>query len=76
MDIKDFISKFADQFDDLDASVLTPETEFKHLEDWNSLVALSVIAMIDEEYDITLKGNDINGATTIEDLFNAVQSKL
>lgn len=76
MDIKEFISNFAEQFDDLDASVLTPETEFKTLEDWNSLVALSVIAMIDEEYDVTLKGNDITGAKTIEDLFNTVQSKL
>ena len=76
MDIKEFISNFADQFDDLDASVLTPETEFKDLEDWNSLVALSVIAMIDEEYDVTLKGNDITGATTIEDLYNTVQSKM
>lgn len=76
MDIKEFISNFADQFDDLDASVLTSETEFKQLEDWNSLVALSVIAMIDEEYDVTLKGNDITGAKTIEDLFNTVQSKM
>lgn len=76
MDIKEFISNFAEQFDDLDASVLTSETEFKQLEDWNSLVALSVIAMIDEEYDVTLKGNDIIGATTIQDLFNTVQGKM
>lgn len=76
MDIKEFISNFADQFDDLDASVLTPETEFKALEDWNSLVALSIIAMVDEEYDVTLKGNDITGAKTIEDLFNTVQGKM
>ena len=76
MDIKEFISNFAEQFDDLDASVLTPETEFKQLEDWNSLVALSVIAMIDEEYDVTLKGNDITGAKTIQDLFNTVKSKM
>lgn len=76
MDIKEFISNFAEQFDDLDVSVLTPETEFKQLEDWNSLVALSVIAMIDEEYDVTLKGNDITGAKTIQDLFNTVQGKM
>ena len=76
MDIKEFISNFADQFDDLDASVLTPETEFKALEDWNSLVALSVIAMIDEEYDVTIKGDDIRGSKTIEDLYNNVSSKM
>ena len=76
MDIREFIDNFADQFDDLDASVLTPETEFKQLDEWNSLVALSVIAMIDEEYDVTLKGNDITGASTVEDLYNTVLSKI
>lgn len=76
MEIKEFISNFAEQFDDLDASALTPETEFKSLEDWNSLVALSVIAMIDEEYDVTIKGDDIRSAKTIQDLYNNVSSKM
>ncbi len=76
MDIKEFISNFAEQFDDLDASVLTPETEFKQMDDWNSLVALSVIAMIDEEYDVTLKGNDITSAKTIQELYNTVSERM
>ena len=75
MEIKDFISNFADQFDDVDASALTPETEFKNLEDWNSLVALSVIAMVDEEYDITIKGDDIRNSKTIQDLYNVVSER-
>lgn len=75
MEIKEFISNFAEQFDDLDVSVLTPETEFKSLEDWNSLVALSVIAMVDEEYDVTIKGDDIRSAKTIKDLFNTVKER-
>ena len=76
MDINSFINNLADQFDDLDPSVITPETDFKQLEGWNSLVALSVIAMVDEEYNVILKGNDILGAATVEDLFNSVLSKL
>ena len=76
MEIKEFISNFADQFDELEANVLTPETEFKQLDDWNSLVALSVIAMIDEEYDVTVKGNDITSANTIQDLYNIVSEKM
>ena len=76
MEIKDFISNFADQFDDLDVNVLTPETEFKALDEWNSLVALSVIAMIDEEYDVTIKGDDIRNSSTIVDLYNNVCSKM
>lgn len=76
MELQEFINNFADQFDDLDVSTLTRETKFRDLDGWNSLVALSVIAMIDEEYDVTLKGNDVMGATTVEDLFNAIRNKM
>lgn len=75
MEINEFIANFADQFDETDASVFTPETKFRELEEWSSLIALSIIAMIDEEYDVTLKGDDMRSAQTIEDLFNAVKAK-
>lgn len=75
MEINEFIANFADQFDETDASVFTPETKFRELEEWSSLIALSVIAMVDEEYDVTLKGDDMRAAQTIEDLFNAVKAK-
>lgn len=75
MEINEFIANFAEQFDDTDASEITAETEFKELEEWSSLIALSVIAMVDEEYDITIKGDDIRNSNTVEDLFNAVKAK-
>ena len=75
MEIKEFIERFAEQFDDTDASEFKPETVFKELEEWSSLIALSVIAMVDEEYEVTLKGDDIRNSNTIEDLFNVVQTK-
>jgi acyl carrier protein len=75
MEIKEFIENFANQFDDTDASVFTAETKFKEVEEWSSLTALSIIAMVDEEYDVTIKGDDIRNSTTIQDLFNLVQSK-
>lgn len=76
MDINEFVSNFADQFDDTDASAFAPETNFRELDEWSSLIALSIIAMIDEEYDVTLKGDDIKNANTIADLFAAVEAKL
>lgn len=76
MEIKDFIEHFAEQFDDTDVSVFFAETRFRDLDEWSSLVALSIIAMVDEEYNVTLKGNDIKAATTIEDLFNIVKTKM
>lgn len=75
MEIKDFIENFAQQFDDTDASEIKAETMFKELDEWSSLIALSVIAMVDEEYNVTIKGEDIRNSTTVEDLFNAVKAK-
>ena len=74
MEIKEFIENFAAQFDDTDASVFAGNTKFRELDEWSSLMALSIIAMVDEEYDVTLKGDEMRQAETIEDLFNIVKS--
>ena len=75
MELNSFIEHFAEQFDETDASEFKAETVFKDLDEWSSLLALSIIAMADEEYDVTLKGEDIRNSSTIEDLFNVVKSK-
>ena len=75
MDISTFVDNFAGQFDDTPADQITPETTFRDLDEWSSLIALSIIAMVDEEYGVTLKGDDIKNATTVRDIFNAVEAK-
>ena len=75
MDEKKFLQNFADQFDETDASEITMSTVFHDLEEYSSLIALSIIAMVDEEYDVQLKGDDMRSAVTVEDLFNIVKSK-
>lgn len=75
MKLKDFIEKFAEQFEETAPEEIQANTEFKNLDEWSSLTALSIIAMVDEEYDIALKGDDIKNAVTIEDLFNTVKAK-
>lgn len=76
MEIKEFIQNFADQFDDTEASVLTPETNFRELEEWSSMIALGVMAMVDDEYDVQLKADEMRKTTTIQELFDLVNSKL
>lgn len=76
MEINDFIVNFADQFDDTDESVFTAETKFRELDEWSSLLALSIIAMVDEEYDVQLKGEEMRSANTIQELYNIVESKI
>ncbi len=75
MEIKEFVENFANQFDETDPAEITATTNFRDLEEWSSLTALSIIAMVDEEYDVTLKGDDIKNANTVEDLFNTVSAK-
>mgnify|MGYP003323149402 CR=1 FL=1 len=75
MDINTFIENFAGQLDETDAATLKPETIFAELDEWSSLTALSIIAMVDEEYEVTLKGDDIKKSLTIQDLFDTVKSR-
>ena len=76
MEIKKFIENFAEQFDDTELSEFKPETVFHELDEYSSLIALSIIAMVDEEYGVALNANDMSSSVTIEDLFNKVKAKL
>ena len=76
MELNEFVAHFAEQFEETDASVFTPATKYHVLEEWSSLIGLSVIAMVDDEYDVMLKGNEIKSAVTIEDLYNIVKEKM
>lgn len=76
MELKDFIENFAAQFDETDIVDIQADTKFKGLSEWSSLIALSVIAMVDEEYDVRVKGDDIRSAETIKDLFEIVKSRM
>lgn len=75
MELNDFIQKFALQFDETPFDTFKEKTVFKELEEWSSLTALSVIAMIDEEMDKRITGADIRSCNTIEDLYKIAINK-
>lgn len=75
MNIKDFVSNFELQFDDVEEGSITSNTIYKNIPEWSSLTALLIIAMIDTEYDVTLTGDNIRNTTTIQELFEIVVSK-
>ncbi|MDR3056951.1 MAG: acyl carrier protein [Prevotella sp.] len=76
MEINIFIEKFSDLVEETDKSILEAKTRFRDLEEWGSLIALSVIAMVDEEYSVKLKGDDMRNSQTIQDLFDIVKSRI
>jgi len=75
MELEKFVENFADQFDETDPAEITASTAFRDLEEWSSLIGLSIIAMVDDEYDVTLRGEDMRKANTVEELFEIVKAK-
>lgn len=73
--MKEFIVKFADIFCDVAPDTLTPETNFRDIDDWSSLSALVLIALASDDYDVELKGDDIRGANTIQDIYDIIKSR-
>ncbi|MDR1399619.1 MAG: acyl carrier protein [Treponema sp.] len=74
MEIERFIDLFAAEFDETDRSVFTAETEFKALEEWDSMLALIIMTMVDNKYGVTLRANDLKKAITIKDLFETIHA--
>jgi acyl carrier protein len=70
-----FLENFKNILDDTDGSVVDLETVFRELEEWSSLTALSLIAMVDEEYSVKLTGDDIKSSKTLNDIFDIIKSK-
>lgn len=75
MEVQEFIQNFADLFDDTDVSIFELETKFRELDEWSSLAALSVMSMIDDEYDVQVTANEMRNANTIQDLINLIEEK-
>lgn len=75
MDLNDFILKLVDQFDETDSSELTPNCVFQELEEWSSLTALGIIALVKTEYNKTITGREVRSCKTIKDLFELVNNK-
>ena len=76
MDIKEFIENFAAEFEMTEPEEFNEETQYRELEEWDSLLGLSIIGMINNTYGVKVTGEEVKNAGTIEGLFNIVQSKL
>lgn len=76
MELNEFIENFASQFEETEMCEFNNNTKFKELNEWSSLLALSIIAMVDEEYNVRIKGEDIRNIFTIKELFELVKSRL
>ena len=75
MNLEEFVARFAEEFDETPAEQFKADTVFKSLDEWGSLTALSIIAMVDEEFEKRITGADLRSVETIKDLYNLVMTK-
>lgn len=74
MDIHKFIKEFEDQFEKIQPGTISPATDFKNIEGWDSLTAMLVIEMINDQFGKIISANDLRECKTVQDLFNRVET--
>lgn len=75
MDLNEFVTYFADLFDDTDSSEITASTVFHELDEWSSLTGMGCIALAKTQYDKSITGAELRACVTVEDVFNLINNK-
>lgn len=75
MEINEFVTNFAEQFDETDTSEIQSNTVFHDLDEWSSLVGMGVIALVKTEYGKSITGAELKACVTVEDVFHLVKNK-
>lgn len=75
MDKNEFLANFAEQFEDTNPSEIQFDTKFHDLEEWSSLVGMTVLAMAKVSYNKTITGEELKKCVTVEDVYNLINNK-
>ena len=59
----------------LEVDSVNAQDEITSFEAWDSLTSLSIIAIIDDEFSVTISAQDILNSNTIEGLYKLILSK-
>jgi len=54
----------------LDLEAVEPASVIQDLPDWDSLAALSVVAMLDSRYGVHINSSDLKRLSTVQDLMD------
>lgn len=75
MDLKEFIDALKQEFDKEDREEVVSDVVFRDMDSWNSMMALVIIAKIDNDFDVTLSADELANANTFKDLYDLVCTK-
>lgn len=75
MNTEKFLAEFKGALEMEENAELTMQDSFKEIDEWDSLARLSLIALLDDEYEVEMESRDLEGLVTIQDLYNWVSAK-
>ncbi len=70
--LNDVLPSLQKVFDEIDISNFDLNTSFKENEEWDSLTALSLITVLDEDFGVSISGEKIKKLNTIKDLLDYI----
>lgn len=70
--MNEFIIEFTNQLLDTHTK-LGPETVFTDLVDWDSLTAMAVMVMIEDNYKVKIDSSTLSQQKTLNDLYKYIQ---
>ena len=68
-----FIEQFAEALER--EGEIKIEDEFRNYDEWSSIAYLSVIALMDEEYDTQIEEAEFKKLRTVQDIYDACTKK-
>ena len=72
---KEYIIKIIEEIIESENADLAENDVLKHLEGWDSLAIIGLIAKIDQEYNITIDAEEFTKSETIGDIINLIKNK-
>ena len=75
MDKKVFLANFAESFEDTDPNEIQLDTKFHDLDEWSSLVGMTILAMAKVSYNKSISGEELKHCVTVEDVYNLINNK-
>lgn len=74
--VEEFTNQLAGEFEDIDPSSITPNTNYREIKNWSSMYALIIIAFVDANFDVQLNADNLKHTQSIKDLYDIVCEKI
>lgn len=75
MDATQFIENLKEALEMENGRTISWNDEFRHYDEWDSLGQMSLIAMMEDHYGVTIENEDFENLVTVQDLFEEVKKR-